>query len=185
MLEYHFIIVQGSQITTILYGEWVDRKLRPLICFQKIQNNILILILHQIKLKCNYGHETSIKCKMKSIERQTPLTEERIFIKFCHFLKKKKLTFDKFYLCDGFFEILDAVYILAGSSNRRTNEFCLYFGRLLEQKKKTNEFFPVTLTCQASNTLLDEKLNPKIADFGLAKLFQEDQSHVSTRVAGT
>ena len=38
---------------------------------------------------------------------------------------------------------------------------------------------------KASNILLDQKLNPKIADFGLAKLFPEDESCVNTRVAGT
>ncbi|WVZ11616.1 hypothetical protein V8G54_016146 [Vigna mungo] len=38
---------------------------------------------------------------------------------------------------------------------------------------------------KASNILLDEKWSPKIADFGLARLFPEDQTHVNTRVAGT
>uniref|UniRef100_A0A0D6QTZ7 Cysteine-rich receptor-like protein kinase 10 n=1 Tax=Araucaria cunninghamii TaxID=56994 RepID=A0A0D6QTZ7_ARACU len=38
---------------------------------------------------------------------------------------------------------------------------------------------------KASNILLDGKMNPKIADFGLERLFSEDETHVSTAVAGT
>ncbi|KAK4706382.1 hypothetical protein R3W88_034077 [Solanum pinnatisectum] len=38
---------------------------------------------------------------------------------------------------------------------------------------------------KASNILIDENLHPKIGDFGLAKLFPENVTHISTRVAGT
>nr|XP_043632819.1 cysteine-rich receptor-like protein kinase 2 isoform X2 [Erigeron canadensis] len=38
---------------------------------------------------------------------------------------------------------------------------------------------------KSSNILLDNDFQPKIADFGLARFYPDDQTHVSTRFAGT
>lgn len=43
----------------------------------------------------------------------------------------------------------------------------------------------IHIDIKLSNVLLDDNFVAKIADFGLARLFPEDKTHVSTVIAGT
>ncbi|XP_071682410.1 probable LRR receptor-like serine/threonine-protein kinase At1g56140 [Lolium perenne] len=64
-------------------------------------------------------------------------------------------------------------------------EICLGIARGLAYLHEESSIRVVHRDIKASNVLLDGNLNPKISDFGLAKLYDEQETHVSTKVAGT
>ncbi|XP_074346392.1 cold-responsive protein kinase 1-like [Apium graveolens] len=64
-------------------------------------------------------------------------------------------------------------------------EICIGVARGLAYLHEEIQPHIVHRDIKASNILLDENLTAKISDFGLAKLFPLDMSHISTRVAGT
>ncbi|XP_071682841.1 probable LRR receptor-like serine/threonine-protein kinase At1g56140 [Lolium perenne] len=64
-------------------------------------------------------------------------------------------------------------------------EICLGIARGLAYLHEESSIRVVHRDIKASNILLDANLNPKISDFGLAKLYDDQETHVSTKVAGT
>ncbi|KAD5318021.1 hypothetical protein R6Q59_033352 [Mikania micrantha] len=64
-------------------------------------------------------------------------------------------------------------------------EICLGIARGLAYLHEESRIRVVHRDVKASNVLLDSDLNPKISDFGLAKLYDDKKTHMSTRVAGT
>ncbi|KAL6329499.1 hypothetical protein AAG906_021507 [Vitis piasezkii] len=64
-------------------------------------------------------------------------------------------------------------------------DICLGVARGLAYLHEESRLRIVHRDVKASNILLDYHLNPKISDFGLAKLYDDTKTHISTRVAGT
>ncbi|KAF7849730.1 hypothetical protein BT93_L0344 [Corymbia citriodora subsp. variegata] len=64
-------------------------------------------------------------------------------------------------------------------------DICLAIARGLAYLHEESRVRIVHRDVKASNILLDSSLNPKISDFGLAKLYNDKMTHISTRIAGT
>ncbi|KAK2969077.1 hypothetical protein RJ640_021116, partial [Escallonia rubra] len=65
------------------------------------------------------------------------------------------------------------------------NKICLGIARGLAYLHEESTLKIVHRDIKATNVLLDKDLNAKISDFGLAKLDEEENTHISTRIAGT
>ncbi|KAK8467136.1 hypothetical protein PHAVU_008G264400 [Phaseolus vulgaris] len=64
-------------------------------------------------------------------------------------------------------------------------KICLGIAKALAYLHEESRIKIIHRDIKASNVLLDKDFNAKVSDFGLAKLIEDDKTHISTRVAGT
>ncbi|PSS10252.1 LRR receptor-like serine/threonine-protein kinase [Actinidia chinensis var. chinensis] len=83
-------------------------------------------------------------------------------------------------------------HVLLGSKSRtvkldwkRRSAICMGTARGLAYLHEELTPHIVHRDIKASNVLLDKDFTPKIGDFGLAKLFPDNITHISTKIAGT
>lgn len=67
----------------------------------------------------------------------------------------------------------------------RRMKICLDIAKGLAYLHEESRLKIVHRDIKATNILLDKDLNAKISDFGLAKLDEQENTHISTRIAGT
>lgn len=82
----------------------------------------------------------------------------------------------------GFCEIGKRTFVLDWP---KRFDICMGVARGLTYLHEESRLRIVHRDIKASNILLDADLNPKISDFGLAKLYDDKKTHMSTLVAGT
>lgn len=64
-------------------------------------------------------------------------------------------------------------------------KICIGIAKALAYLHEESRIKIIHRDIKASNVLLDKDFNAKVSDFGLAKLIEDDKTHVSTRIAGT
>ncbi|KAL5716584.1 hypothetical protein ACHQM5_018253 [Ranunculus cassubicifolius] len=68
---------------------------------------------------------------------------------------------------------------------RVRRKICVDVARALAYLHEDSRLKIVHRDIKASNVLLDKDLNAKVSDFGLARLNEDENTHISTRIAGT
>ncbi|OIW02860.1 hypothetical protein TanjilG_29636 [Lupinus angustifolius] len=68
-------------------------------------------------------------------------------------------------------------------STRKT--ICIGIARALAYLHEESRIKIIHRDIKASNVLLDKDFSAKVSDFGLARLNEDDKTHISTRIAGT
>ncbi|CAH8326804.1 unnamed protein product [Eruca vesicaria subsp. sativa] len=81
-------------------------------------------------------------------------------------------------------------FVLYGNSSHKLNwlarqKICVGIARGLDFLHHGSTIRMVHRDIKTTNVLLDTDLNAKISDFGLARLHDEEHSHISTKIAGT
>lgn len=98
---------------------------------------------------------------------------------------------DQLLLVYEFMENNSVAHVLFGDRNEITLDWstrlkiCVGIAKGLAFLHEESTLKIVHRDIKATNVLLSKELDPKISDFGLARLNEDDRTHISTRVAGT
>ncbi|WZZ60476.1 hypothetical protein YC2023_060583 [Brassica napus] len=94
--------------------------------------------------------------------------------------------------CQGNREFVNEIGMISGLNHpnltldwETRQKICVGIARGLEFLHEGSMIRMVHRDIKTTNVLLDADLNAKISDFGLARLDEEEHSHISTKIAGT